>query len=346
MDLFKFSIYIAAYAIGYKIIFDRKIVKCWKTASLIILILLLWLAIMQINKSPLAANILKNNYVSAEFYDRAITKASVVQPGTTFGNTNSFTIAILPLFTIALNYFVLYRKDVVILLIILLSGVLVILTQSRTGLLCMFSIILISIWYANFNKKITLILALIIISVILFTLRSYIPPVADLSKRLRTAFQAEADEDKMSGMDIRLSRMKAGIYKYKISPFLGWGVNKSGRADVVYEEIPYDVGDYRGALFERVERFGKPHNQYLEVLIKLGLPGFLIYLSFFILMIRPAFSGKDARKSSIWIRASIISIVVFLSVNALSVGFIFSNVVFLPVIFLLGIMHRTIDNIG
>jgi hypothetical protein len=30
--------------------------------------------------------------------------------------------------------------------------------------------------------------------------------------------------------------------------------------------------------------------------------------------------------------------------NALAVGFIFSNVVFLPIIFLLGIMHRRIDH--
>jgi O-antigen ligase len=346
MDLFKFCIYIAAYAIGYKIIFDRKIVKCWKTASLMILILLLCLAILQINKSPLAAYILKGNYLSEKFYEKAITKASVVRPGTTFGNTNSFTIAILPLFAMALNYFLFYRKDVIIFLTIFLSAFLVILTSSRTGFFCMSAIIIVAIWYLGFTKKITLISGLIIVSFISFSLSHYIPPVEDLSKRLRTSFQTEKDEDKMSGIDIRLSRMKAGVYKYRISPIFGWGVNKSKRADVVYEEIPYDVGDYRGPSFQRVETFGNPHNQYLEILMKLGLPGLLVYLSFFITMLKPAFSGKNVTKTSIWIRISIISIVVSLSVNALAVGFIFSNIVFLPVIFFLGIMHRTIDDIA
>jgi O-antigen ligase len=123
-------------------------------------------------------------------------------------------------------------------------------------------------------------------------------------------------------------------------------VNKSNRAAVVYEEIPYDVGDYRGPLYPRVETFGNPHNQYLEILMKLGLPGLLVYLSFFIIMIKPAFSGKDVAKTFSWIRISIIGIVVSLSLNALAVGFIFSNIVFLPVIFLLGILHRRIDNIA
>ncbi len=346
MNLFKFCIYIAAYAIGYKIIFDRKIEKYWKTASLIILILLLCLAILQINKSPLAAYILKGNYLSEEFYEKAITKSSVVRPGTTFGNTNSFTIAILPIFAMALNYFLFYRKDVIIVLTIFLSAFLVILTMSRTGFFCMSAIIIVSIWHLNFSKKIALISTVVILSFISLSLSHYIPPVEDLSKRLRTSFQTEEDEDKMSGIDIRLSRMKAGVYKYKFSPIFGWGVNKSKRAAVVYEEIPYDVGDYRGPLYPRVETFGNPHNQYLEILMKLGLPGLLVYLSFFIIMIKPAFSGKDVAKTFSWIRISIIGIVVSLSLNALAVGFIFSNIVFLPVIFLLGILHRRIDNIA
>jgi hypothetical protein len=63
-------------------------------------------------------------------------------------------------------------------------------------------------------------------------------------------------------------------------------------------------------------------------------------------MIKPAFSGKDVAKTCSWTRISIIAIVVSLSVNALAVGFIFSNIVFLPVIFLLGILHRRIDDIA
>ena len=209
----------------------------------------------------------------------------------------------------------------------------------------MCAISIVSIWYLGFTKKITLISALIIVSLISFSLSDYIPPVEALSRRLRTSFQIGEDENKMSGIDIRVSRMKAGAYKYGISPIFGWGVNKSKRADVVYEEIPYDVGDYRGPSFQRVETFGNPHNQYLEMLMKLGLLGLLVYLSFLIMLIKPAFSGKDVTKTSIWIRISTISIVVSLSVNALAVGFIFSNVVFLPVIYLLGIMHRSIDDI-
>ena len=138
---------------------------------------------------------------------------------------------------------------------------------------------------------------LIILSFISLSLSHYIPPVEDLSTRLRTSFQTEEDEEKMSGIDIRLTRMKAGVYKYKISPIFGWGVNKSKRADVVYEEIPYDVGDYRGPLFQRVETFGNPHNQYLEVLIKLGLPGLLIYLSIYIWIIRMIRLSKKFTKS-------------------------------------------------
>jgi O-antigen ligase len=346
MDLFKVCIYIAAYAIGYKTIFDKKIEKCWKTASLILLILLLCLAILQINKSPLAAYLLKGNYLSEEFYEKAITNRRVVRPGTTFGNTNSFTIAILPIFAMALNYFLFYRKDVIVFLSISLSAFLVILTMSRTGFFCISTIIIVSIWYLGFTKKITLISTLIILSFITLSLSQYISPEEDLSKRLRESFQTEEDENKMSGIDIRLSRMKAGVYKYKISPIFGWGVNKSKRADVVYEEIPYDVGNYRGPVYQRVETFGNPHNQYLEMLMQLGLPGLLIYLSFLIIMIKPAFAGRVVTKKSTWIRISIIAIVISLSVNALAVGFIFSNTVFLPVIFLLGILHRRIDNIA
>jgi len=305
MDLFKVCIYIAAYAIGYKTIFDKKIEKCWKTASLIILILLLCLAILQINKSPLAAYILEGNYLSEEFYEKAITNRRVVRPGTTFGNTNSFTVAILPIFAMALNYFLFYRKDVIIFLSISLSAFLVILTMSRTGFFCMSAIIIVSIWYLGFTKKITLISVLIILGFISLSLSQYISPEEDLSRRLRTSFQTEEDENKMSGIDIRLSRMKAGVYKYKISPIFGWGVNKSKRADVVYEKIPYDIGDYRGPVYQRVETFGNPHNQYLEMLMKLGLPGLLIYLTFFIIMIKPAFAGRAVTKKSTWIRISI-----------------------------------------
>jgi O-antigen ligase len=344
MDLFKVCIYIAAYAIGYKTIFDKKIEKCWKTASLIILILLLCLAILEINKSPVAAYILKGNYLSEEFYEKAITNRRVVRPGTTFGNTNSFTVAILPIFAMALNYFLFYRKDVIIFLSISLSAFLVILTMSRTGFFSMSAIIIVSIWYLGFTKKITLISALIILGFISLSLSQYISPEEDLSKRLRTSFQTEEDENKMSGIDIRLLRMKAGVYKYKISPIFGWGVNKSKRADRVYEEIPYDVGNYRGPVYQRVETFGNPHNQYLEMLMKLGLPGLLIYLTFFIIMIKPAFAGRAVTIKSTWIRISIIAIVISLSVNALAVGFIFSNVVFLPVLFSLGLLHRRIDD--
>jgi len=186
--------------------------------------------------------------------------------------------------------------------------------------------------------------ALIILSFMFLSLSQYIPPVRGLSTRLRTSFKVDKDEDKMSGMEIRLSRIKAGVYKYEISPIFGWGVNKSKRADVVYEEIPYDLGDYSGPSYVRIEEFGNPHNQFLEVLMKLGLPGLLIYLSFFLLMIRPGVIGKAAAKTSNWMRVSVIAIIVSLFVNSLAVGFIFSNVVFLPVIFLLGIMHRTIDD--
>jgi O-antigen ligase len=210
----------------------------------------------------------------------------------------------------------------------------------------MSAIIIVSIWYLGYTKKVTLISALIVLSFIFLSLSHYIPRVEDLSTRLRTSFQTEEDEEKMSGIDIRLTRMKAGVYKYKISPIFGWGVNKSKRADVVYEEIPYDVGDYRGPLFQRVETFGNPHNQYLEMLMKLGLPGLLIYVSFFILMIRPAVIGKTIAKTCNWIRISVIAMIVSLFLNAVAVGFIFSNVVFLPVIFLLGMMHRTIDDIA
>lgn len=342
MLLFKVVIYVSCYSIGYKFILDDKLQKSWMIATFIVLFIILCIAILEIKKSPIIGYILGHFYLSNEFYEDLVSRSRYMRPMATFGNTNSFTIVLLPLLATSLNYYFFKNKKRILILNLLIVITLIVLTMSRSGLICMLAIILISLFFIRFQKKIFFLLCTASLIVAFFVTFQSSLFFNTLVYRMTTNVWLVQNPERKSGIQVRLDRWEAGYLKYKSSPILGWGSNKSAMSKGRDGFIPVNIGTQSVPNFPDLATFSKPHNQYIEVMMKMGIPGLILYLGFFIILIEPSFQFKRRQKEK-WLHISLLTLVFALAINAFMVGFIFSNTIMLPILFIIGSLHRTID---
>jgi O-antigen ligase len=342
MILFKVIIYVSCYAIGYKFILDDKLQRNWILSTFIILSIILCIAILEIMKSPIIRYIFGHFYLSNEFYEDLVSRSRYMRPTVTFGNTNSFTIVLLPLLATSLNYYLFKNKKWLLLFNVFIVIALIILTMSRSGLICMLTIIIISFLFLRFQKKISFLLCTSILLITLFATFQSSLFFNTLEYRVKVGAGTVHNVEGKSGLQVRLDRWKAGYLKYKLSPILGWGSNKSRMSEGRDGFIPVNIGTQSDPDFADLATFRNPHNQYIEVMMKMGIPGLILYLGFFIILIEPSIQSKR-RQQEKWLHISLLTIASALAINAFMVGFIFSNTIMLPILFIIGSLHRTID---
>jgi len=343
MFLFKAVIYVSCYSIGYRFILDDKLQRSWMITTFIVLFVLLCIAILEIIKLPIIAYILERFYLSKEFYEYTVSHSVYMRPGTTFGNTNSFTIVLFPLLATSLSYYFFKNRKGIPLFNCFIVTALIILTMSRSGLICMLAIVIILFWFLRFRGKVYFLLCTAFLVVAFFAIfQSWV-----FSKifvyRMKLGVAEIEGVDRKSGLQERLDLWEAGYLKYKSSPIVGWGSNKSSMSVGRHGFIPVNTSNtYSSPNFPDLATFRNPHNQYIEVMMKMGIPGLILFLAFFFILIEPSFQFKRREKEK-WLHVSLITIVSALAINALAVGFIFSHTIMLPILFIIGSLHRSID---
>jgi len=342
MLLFKVVIYVSCYSIGYKFILDDKLQKSWMIATFIVLFIILCIAILEIKKSPIIGYILEHFYLSNEFYEDLVSRSRYMRPMATFGNANSFTIVLLPLLATSLSYYFFKNKKGILLFNLFIVATLIILTMSRSGLICMLAIIIILFWFLRFRGKIYFLLCTAFLVVALFVTFQSSVFFNTLVYRMKHGVGMIESVGRKSGLQERLDRWEAGYLKYKSSPILGWGSNKSSMSAGRHGFIPVNIGTHSFPDSPDLATFRKPHNQYIEVMMKMGIPGLILFWAFFFILIEPSFQFKRRQKEK-WLHVSLITLVSALAINALMVGFIFSNIIMLPILFIIGSLHRSID---
>lgn len=342
MLLFKVIVYVSCYTIGYEFMLDDKLQKSWILSSFIALSIILCIAILEIMKAPIIRYIFGHFYLSNEFYEDLVSHSRYMRPTVTFGNANSFTIVLFPLLATSLSYYLFKNKKGLLLFNVFIVIALIILTMSRSGLICMLAIITISFGFLKFQRKIYfLICTAFLVAVFFVTFQSSLFFNSFLY-RIELGAGAAQSVHRKSGLQVRLDRWKAGYLKYKLSPILGWGSNKSSMSEGRDGFIPVNIGTSSAPDTPDLATFRNPHNQYIEVMMKMGIPGLILYLTFFFILIEPSFRFKR-KKEEKWLHVSLITLVFALAINALAVGFIFSNTVMAPILFIIGSLHRTID---
>ncbi len=341
MELMKYAMYISVFYLGYKKSFNRKEERRWIITSFIIVITLTVFALLQIQKSDLVKYILTNYYLSGDWYESHVQSKLIPQPGTTFGNVNSFCITINMIYSISISLWAIGKKGKKYLYLSLLVGALILLTMSRTGIFMMFLVTLITWLFSNLRRK-WLIAggASFVLTYLIFFLKDNII-VAVLINRIKAGFVPEATTFGYSGLYIRIELWKIGIKKYMMSPFLGWGMNKTFRYTDLSDVVPSNLDTQFLTDYIPLEYMTKPHNEFIDMLIVMGIFGLVMYLVLFYFLLKPAFRiqrMKDVRCYQI----ALLSIVLSLFFSSLSVGFIFSNLVFVPILYLVGLLHKTI----
>jgi len=152
---------------------------------------------------------------------------------------------------------------------------LIIQTGSKKGLILAVSFIF--LLFLPYIKSVKGTLNALFISLFLFTVFSYLSEDADfseqlefVSKRFESAQETIKGDEAEESTQLRLWLLENGLKLWKEEPVLGVGLNNS----------KYFLGS-------------PVHNNFLEILVNLGIVGFLIYYYFYFQIIWGSFKIKD-----------------------------------------------------
>ena len=189
--------------------------------------------------------------------------------GGVFGNVNTMGI-IIGISTIFSFYFVLYERMCIYIFPIVITLILVLLTGSRTA----FIFVLINIFFliyfkfrGNLKNKIKSIILIVLILLLFYYLIFNVPIFYSLlGNRIDSYFRFFIGEEiNEKSILLRDYMIRFGFEKFKEKPIFGWGIGN-------YEELfKKDIG-YRGYA----------HNNYIELLVDVGIIGMVAYYLMYI----------------------------------------------------------------
>lgn len=163
---------------------------------------------------------------------------------------------------------------------------------------CAFAITVLALLLTMSRAALLSVLVLIIVFLVRLRLYRRFLPVALLTSVLLVAmpasFYRRIQEAGQTGGAGRLDIWKAGLEMSKHYPFVGTGL---GNFVIVYQQYAGFSPKFHG--FAR-----NPHNTYLDVLVELGILGFVLFLIALVTQIRDALqSEKHSPGSKVWVVA-------------------------------------------
>lgn len=218
-------------------------------------------------------------------------------------NALGFRIAIAFILLLTLTFQNKGRKNIRILCVvgdvILIAFVLI--TGSRRALIiCFVGVVILSLGFAqNFTKTVKAILIIVIVTIVLYQLLTKIPELYNIiGKRMEIFISSffSGGDYLDGGRDVMLN---TAVKLFWERPLFGWGMGN-------FREISGINNAYA-------------HNTFAELLYAFGLPGLLLYYSFFLIVIKKLFR-LDRKTKSIGIVLIMTSLISdFASVNFSSI---------------------------
>lgn len=176
-------------------------------------------------------------------------------------------------------------KSIIITLInicgIISSSALLIITQSRAAWIGLLSIGLIIVVYLTLRNKLKLkyhYKAIIIIIIVTLMLTPYTKQIKKKFYQdhhtIQKIIHLDVNNIELNSVGVRFKLIQIGLNKWKKKPFLGYGAGYEATDHI--SSIKYPVLSKKSHL----------HNDYIELLVRLGLIGIVIFLLGFLLLIK------------------------------------------------------------
>jgi len=192
------------------------------------------------------------------------------------------------------------KKNIFFIILSILSFInIIFLTDSRTAYVILLAILVLFL-YSNYSK--TLFLTYFISALLLITFLSSDIIKNNFSKRLNTTYDNIETifnyDDFSSSVGKRYFWLKIGLDSFSKNPFFGSGAGSF--KNLSYKYINYQDGeDYHRELITN-----NPHNEYVSILVQIGLSGLILFLLFILSLFR---SSKE------FIFSNGITLIVFIS---------------------------------
>lgn len=193
------------------------------------------------------------------------------------------------------------RMNIVYIIEILLFSIIIFLTGSKKALfILIFSMGLFGI-FSSKNNKLQKVGFVLFISIIIFYFIMNIPLLYDsLGNRIEKLIASVIGEETDISTEIRMNMIKNGFDFFIQQPFTGYGINN-------FSELFGNISGY----------FTYSHNNYIELLVGIGLFGTIIYYSGHIYILWKSISNKDV--------LAVFSLVSILTILVLDTGLVSYN---------------------
>jgi len=184
--------------------------------------------------------------------------------GRLLGPINAMGI-IIGIATIFSFYFLVFEKKYFYILPIIVTTIVILLTGSRTALAFVVLNVLLLIYFKNrrsFKGKLKTIILILLLFLLFYYLIFNVPifymVIGRRIENITAVFSGEGTKD--VSISIRNSMIKFGIEKFIEKPILGYGID-----------------NYMVLLEDEVSIRGYAHNNYIELLVDVGIVGTVIY---------------------------------------------------------------------
>jgi len=166
-------------------------------------------------------------------------------------------------------YYFLYNQKKIYILTSIVSFIIALSSGSRKALIMIIFGTLFLIIFKYGMKKIYKIIPVLGAFILVYTLVMALPMFELVQQRMNTFINIFTDEGKVdNSTTVRLEMIEFGLTKFEKNPFLGYGINNYG---ILYKQ-------YTGWSTYA-------HNNYIELLVDIGIVGFLIYYLAYIYLI-------------------------------------------------------------
>lgn len=194
-------------------------------------------------------------------------------------NSIGFTLAV----SMALLFYLRNRhrksKKLFCTILMFIMGVFLIITQSKTSILSIFTSILVYLYVKNRKKTLYFLKRFFFISIVLYFLLQipYVQEniVSHFIGAFKTILDRNSDENIADRSSyLRIMMIQCGINWFKSRPILGYGISNYS---ILFAKTPINIYGTGGTY---------SHNNYIELLVCTGIIGFIVYYSIYMIVIR------------------------------------------------------------